>query len=792
MAYQGINTGTSPNDGLGDTLLDGGVKINSNFSELYNIIGDGTSTFVGVVTQISAGTNVSITTAYGSVEVSAPTPTNLQTDNLRVTGITTLGATNGIGTVTMGIGVTALYVDGSARVTGVLTVGTGSITLESDRVHVGSGITIDANNNTMVLGDNITMTASSGAVDVTTMTAGSATVSGHSTATTLASSSTATFAGDVSLGSSLSMGDSNKILIGDNDELQISHSDSTGNLIETKSGSFNIKADSYNAISGTGNTTIFSTNVDGNYGIELYYLNDKKLETRSSGVRALGGFQVISGVTTVGVLTATTLYGDGSNLTGLGAASTSHINADTLVVTGITTLGVVTGATYFGDGSNLSGIAGINTTKINTTEINNSGITTLTGLVEVGSGATISGIATFNQGFQVGGTLNVNESSTSLFFDASASDRFQLKNTLGQLDLQGNSQVRALKSNTNELMFRGISDGAFEAFWDGNKKFETSSIGATVTGTLSAGSFIGDGSGLTGVVGSGSGIIIDDSDTPIGTAGTINFGTGLTVTPVSAGVVTVTSSGGGGSGQPEITWTLGSNGSSDYTFTGSGFSGATNDPTLYLVRGQTYKFDNQSSGHPFRIQSTTATPGGGTQYNTGVTNQDATGGTASHILTFIVPMDAPDTLYYQCTSHSTMFGTINVIGASSLPSRTSVSGATASIADNDIGNIDITGFKSYNLMKVGLSTAGWFRLYTDSSSRTADASRSVGIDPNPGSGVIAEVVTTGISTTQLVSPFVPGGNMDEPATTTMYASVKNLSGVTQSISVNLTLLQLED
>lgn len=790
MAYQGINTGTSPNDGLGDTLLDGGVKINSNFSELYNIIGDGTSTFVGVVTQISAGTNVSISTAYGSVEVSAPTPTNLRTDNLRVTGITTLGATNGIGTVTMGIGVTALYVDGSARVTGVLTVGTGSITLESDRVHVGSGITIDANNNTMVLGDNITMTASSGAVDVALMTAGSATVTGHSTATTLASSGTATFAGDVSLGSSITLSDTKEILLGDSAEFSLSHSDSTGNLIESKSGAFNLKGNTLSIIAGTANTVVAATNVDGNYGIEFYYLNDKKLETRSSGVRALGGFQVISGITTLGVVTATTYYGDGSNLAGVG--NTFDVSTDTLVVSGITTLGVVTGATYFGDGSNLSGIAGISTTKINTTELNNSGITTLTGLVEVGSGATISGIATFNQGFQVGGTLNVNESPTALFFDANASDKFQLKNALGTVDLQGTGQVRALKANSSELLFRGIADGSFEAFWDGSRKFATSSIGATVTGSLSAGSFIGDGSGLTGVVGSGSGIIVNDSDTPIGTAGTINFASGLTVTPVSAGVVTVTSSGGAGGGQPEITWTLGNNGSSDYTFTGSGFSGATNDPTLYLVRGQTYKFDNQSTGHPFRIQSTTATPGGGTQYNTGVTNQDATGGTASNVLTFIVPMDAPDTLYYQCTSHSTMFGAINVIGGPVLPSRSSVSGATASIADNVIGNIDITGFKSYNLLKVGLSTAGWFRLYTDSASRTADVGRSVGIDPNPGSGVIAEVVTTGISTTQLVSPFVPGGNMDEPATTTMYASVKNLSGVTQSISVNLTLLQLEE
>ena len=41
MAYQGINTGTTPNDGTGDTLVDGGVKINSNFTELYSLIGDG-------------------------------------------------------------------------------------------------------------------------------------------------------------------------------------------------------------------------------------------------------------------------------------------------------------------------------------------------------------------------------------------------------------------------------------------------------------------------------------------------------------------------------------------------------------------------------------------------------------------------------------------------------------------------------------------------------------------------------------------------------------------------------
>jgi hypothetical protein len=43
MAYQGINTGTSPNDNTGDSLLDGAIKINSNFQEIYNALGDGSN-----------------------------------------------------------------------------------------------------------------------------------------------------------------------------------------------------------------------------------------------------------------------------------------------------------------------------------------------------------------------------------------------------------------------------------------------------------------------------------------------------------------------------------------------------------------------------------------------------------------------------------------------------------------------------------------------------------------------------------------------------------------------------
>ena len=96
-------------------------------------------------------------------------------------------------------------------------------------------------------------------------------------------------------------------------------------------------------------------------------------------------------------------------------------------------------------------------------------------------------------------------------------------------------------------------------------------------------------------------------------------------------------------------FTIGASGSSAYTFQGEGLNGTVNNPTLYLTRGKTYRFENGSGGHPIRIQSTSGASG--TAYNTGVTNNAGSG-------TFIVEVqhDAPDVLYYQCTSHAAMNG----------------------------------------------------------------------------------------------------------------------------------------
>jgi len=106
-------------------------------------------------------------------------------------------------------------------------------------------------------------------------------------------------------------------------------------------------------------------------------------------------------------------------------------------------------------------------------------------------------------------------------------------------------------------------------------------------------------------------------------------------------------------------FTITANGSSDFVFNGDGFLGANgaanaqNDPVLYLKKGHTYNFImNQGGSHPFEIR----TASGGSAYAFGVTNNAASSGT----LTFNVPMNAPSTLYYQCTAHSGMGNTINI------------------------------------------------------------------------------------------------------------------------------------
>lgn len=111
---------------------------------------------------------------------------------------------------------------------------------------------------------------------------------------------------------------------------------------------------------------------------------------------------------------------------------------------------------------------------------------------------------------------------------------------------------------------------------------------------------------------------------------------------------------GGGDGEG-VTYAVGNTGSTAYVFTGGDLNNESN-PDFTFKRGQTYVFNVNAPGHPFLIK-TTETLGTGDSYDDGVTNN----GAASDTITFTVPMDAPDTLYYICEYHSLMAGTINIV-----------------------------------------------------------------------------------------------------------------------------------
>jgi len=133
MAKQGISTGSSPNDGTGDTLLAGAEKVNENFNEVYTLCGDGTNLAPGIVTAIAAGSNISISTSFGQVTVTALETTGISSYwNLNSTGINTVGRNVGIGTTTAVAGLTVL---GGGRISGFLTVTDGLV------VSAGSKIT---------------------------------------------------------------------------------------------------------------------------------------------------------------------------------------------------------------------------------------------------------------------------------------------------------------------------------------------------------------------------------------------------------------------------------------------------------------------------------------------------------------------------------------------------------------------------------------------------------------------------------------------------------------------------
>ena len=178
-----------------------------------------------------------------------------------------------------------------------------------------------------------------------------------------------------------------------------------------------------------------------------------------------------------------------------GAATLNFDNTPRLATSnaGITVTGTVDATSYTGDGSQLTGITGISTADVRTNTLNVIGVSTLTNIdvddfIDVGNNIQLGNAGVITATTFNGGT----------FFGTGA-------------DINGDIDV------------------------DGHTNLDNVSISGFVTATK----YFGDGSGLTGVTASGTGVVVKDDGSTVGTAGTFNFTSPINITPVSSGITTV-------------------------------------------------------------------------------------------------------------------------------------------------------------------------------------------------------------------------------------------------------------
>ena len=127
-------------------------------------------------------------------------------------------------------------------------------------------------------------------------------------------------------------------------------------------------------------------------------------------------------------------------------------------------------------------------------------------------------------------------------------------------------------------------------------------------------------------------------------------------------------------------------------------------------------------------------------------------------------------------------------GGGGSTARANVSVTTVSFNQNQYTTLTVPGYKGYAIYSISTSANAWVTVYSSNSAMTSDSSRSISTDPLPNSGVIAEVITSSTAP-YYYTPAIVGYTVD--STTGIPIKVNNQSGVSQTITVTLQLLQLE-
>lgn len=703
MARIGINTGSAANDNTGSTLRAAGGIINDNFSEIYTYFGDGTNltsiggtwavtsvgihtlknigigttnptstltvtgngTFTGVVTATTfvgaltgtASTASFSTTSFGlsgtpNLNIGILTATRLNVGTSGTVITTTASGLVGIGTTNprfllevgaVGASGTTLFVNGDARITGILTIGTASITLNgsSNTINVGTGITINGSTGiisatSIVLGGttltgaavtfitagsgisvdqstgNVTITATGGGgssqwvttaagihtlsnVGIGTTNPTSAlTVKGNTSLETLNVTGVSTFGGNINVSDKnilfgLSAGSSDDRIVWGASSAEI-YTNTTNLFLKTNLTSLNLQGEIISLSNYAGDEVLINASNGGS--VDLYYNNSKKLETTGTGITVTG-----------------TIFTNQLNVSGLSTTSSLNVGTGGTIITTTT-----------------AGLVGIGTTNP-------------TSKLTVSGDAVITGITTHLDKISIRTSLISNE-----YASLSNSGKLILgdgTSTTAGIDIVNNTTSPATEIFTISTPSVGVYSKKIVVDYGGRLL-----LGGNLTSSINNALTIIDNSGnisLSGYVSAGGTIGASGL-----TAGTVQISSGIVT--ATSGIVTYY---GDTSNAADGRWTLGANGSSDYTFTGIGFTQTTNDPVLYLARGRVYEFVNNSGGsHPFQIRVSN----GGAAYSDGVINNSA----ASGVIRFEVPFSAPNTLYYQCTNHSGMGNTISV------------------------------------------------------------------------------------------------------------------------------------
>ena len=309
-------------------------------------------------------------------------------------------------------------------------------------------------------------------------------------------------------------------------------------FVDTATGNENLRTDtSLRYVPETGELNITGGNLT---------VNSATLGSISASGVANIGYLNVSGVTTfqssvnLGELdrinfytTNTTIYGDSNGLN-IEAAG----NRDVLIKSNSSggSSGDVKLRTVQGGRIDLTGTGGVGIyhtdtgLKLETTAIG----ATVFGTTETQQ-LSVSGVSTFLDGGN--GEIKVFESSGDPIVQKSGGGLFHFRTNNG-FDIEDNSGNLFARYGSGG---GGVGDGV-SLYHNAIERVATTNAGVVVTGILTATSYRGDGSQLTGVLAaSEAGISVQDDQTAVGVSTTIDFGTGLSVSPVSAGVVTVTS-----------------------------------------------------------------------------------------------------------------------------------------------------------------------------------------------------------------------------------------------------------